>query len=518
MVSSKNESIWSWTRAGLGVAVLAVLLAAVGLVGAIRQTQAVPLKRIAELRPEAVGLVARINAEITRQVRITLQDARSRCPTTAPADAVPPEYPGWIPLVFTYNGGALREVFRRPGSAPVLTFDYDSAGFTERLRSRLDALGHTSEVTGGDILFLAEPVSGRTILFAAVWLPAPDGPVVQVALLDTFGVQRAVVLPLLAPHTNLELTSTSAEAGAWMEPLAPALPSVAIRPSTAFVSARRESALRRTLVYVGIMLLVLAALLIVVRGMMRVARREMELSRLKSAFVADVSHELKTPLALIQMFGETLLEGRVRSEEKKQEYYEIIIRESKRLSHLINNILDFSRIETGKRIYQMRRVRPETIVREVYEVYRHELEHEGFEHELIVADGLPEVDADPDAISQVLLNLISNAIKYSDEERSLRVELGHDIRRGRCGVLISVRDCGMGIRPEDRGHLFDGFFRAPDDKVRKRRGAGLGLALVRDIVHAHQGFVEVESRLVKGTAFHIFLPQSPPQQKEESDG
>jgi len=518
MESSEGKSIWSWTHAGLGVVVLAVLLAAVGLVGAIRQAQSVPLKRIAELRPKAVGLVARINAEITRQVRITLQDARSRYSTTTPLDAVPPEYPVWMPLVFTYNGGVLREVFRQRGSASALMFDYDSAGFTERLRPRLDTVRRASEVTGGEVLFLAESVSGRTIVFAAVRLPAPDGPVVQVALLDTFGVERAVVFPLLAPHTNLEMTLTSAEAGTWMEPLAPALPSIAIRPSAAFVSVWRESALRRTLVYVGIMLLVLAALLIVVRGMMRVARRERELGRLKSAFVADVSHELKTPLALIQMFGETLLEDRVSSQEKKQEYYEIIIRETKRLSHLINNLLDFSRIETGKKIYRMQRVRLETIVGEVYGVYRHELDHKGFEHALLVADGLPEVDVDPDAISQVLLNLISNAIKYSDEERSLVVELAHETRRGRRGVLISVRDCGMGISPEDRGHLFDGFFRAPDDRVRKRRGAGLGLALVRDIVEAHQGFVEVESRLVKGSTFHIFLPQCPQQNKEQTDG
>ena len=517
MEDSQCKSIWSWTHAGLGAVVLAVLLAGVGLVAAIRQTQAVSLKRIADLRPEARGLAVEINAEIVRQIRATLQEGlhyATTAPTELPAPAAPP---AWIPVVFVCEGGLPPKVFHlREG--PQASPDDDQhlvEWIAPRLNLRLQARAPTA-VT--DVQFLHESIGGRHVIVAYLPLRARDAPTAIAALLDPHRLRLDLIDPLLAPYADLALTRSTVQAEAWAEPLAPVLPYLAIRPADSFVSAQHRSAFRHTLGYVGIMLLVLVALLMMVRGTTRVARREMELSRLKGEFVADVSHELKTPLALIQMFAETLLEGRVRTEEKKQEYYEIITRETKRLTHLINNILDFSRVGSGKKIYKMRRVRVEDIARGVYEAYCHELDRRGFEHELTVAEGLPEVDADPDAISQVLLNLISNALKYSDEDRWLALELAHEIRRGRRGVLISIRDRGIGIRPEDRARLFDGFFRAQDDKVRKRRGAGLGLALVRDIVEAHQGFVEMESRLVKGTTFHIFLPQCRGHDEVENNG
>jgi two-component system phosphate regulon sensor histidine kinase PhoR len=230
-----------------------------------------------------------------------------------------------------------------------------------------------------------------------------------------------------------------------------------------------------------------------------------------------VSHELKTPLALIRMFGETLRDNRVKSPEKAKEYHEIITRESTRLTHLINNILDFSRIEAGRKDYRKDPVDVGRVVRETYELYRHELDRAGFEHRCVIGDGLPEVLGDADAIGQVVLNLISNAIKYSAEEKHLVVEVGPETRRGKHGVLILVQDRGIGIRPEDRARLFDGFFRAADIQVRKRRGTGLGLALCKYIVEAHQGYIDVESRLVRGSTFRIFLPRQPtPTPAEES--
>jgi signal transduction histidine kinase len=121
---------------------------------------------------------------------------------------------------------------------------------------------------------------------------------------------------------------------------------------------------------------------------------------------------------------------------------------------------------------------------------------------------LPPVDADGDAIAQILVNLIHNAIKYSADERYVGIDVAADVRRGRRGVLISVHDRGIGIRPEDRAHLTDSFFRASDDRVRQRGGTGLGLALVKHIVEAHHGSLDVESRLVKGSTFRVFLPAS----------
>jgi signal transduction histidine kinase len=516
MEDSESKSFWSRPRAGQGAIALAVLLAGVGLVVAIRQTQAGPLQRLAELRPEARDLVVRINHEITRQVRATLQDAAVRFAATLPADfPEPPSSPAWMSVVFISDGRLAPKLFRLHGGTEAPSSGYQE--FMELMAPRWNVLLH-ARPAASDVQFFQETLDGQQAAVAALPVPRGDGPLVIAALLDTARLEREVLDPLLAPARHLELTSSAAKTDVWTEPLGPALPFLALRPSAAFVSAEHAAALRQTLVSAGVMLLVLVALLLVMRAMTRVARREMELSRLKSEFVADVSHELKTPLALIQMFGETLREGRVRSEDKKQEYYEIIIRESKRLTHLIDNLLDFARIGSGKKIYQLQRVRVEHIAREVYEAYRHELDHQGFTHELTVADGLPEVEADPDALAQALLNLMSNTVKYSEDDRWLKVALDHETRRGRRGVLISVHDRGIGIRPEDRARVFDGFFRAPDDKVRKRRGAGLGLALVRDIVEAHRGFVEVEARLVKGTTFHIFLPECPQPNKDETDG
>ncbi|MBU0717379.1 MAG: ATP-binding protein, partial [Planctomycetes bacterium] len=136
---------------------------------------------------------------------------------------------------------------------------------------------------------------------------------------------------------------------------------------------------------------------------------------------------------------------------------------------------------------------------------------------LRIDDSLPLVDIDPTAVSQVLLNLLANAVKYSDQERSVVVEVTVDTRRNRRGVLISVHDRGIGVCPEDREHLFEGFFRASDRRVRERSGAGLGLALVKHIVDAHQGSIHVESRLVRGSTFRVFLPETARQPEADPE-
>lgn len=268
------------------------------------------------------------------------------------------------------------------------------------------------------------------------------------------------------------------------------------------------AAMARTLflVYLGVGVLSTTVFLAALYSIRRMARREIALAELKSGFVADVSHELKTPLALIRLYGETLQSGRVANKQKEQEYLAIITRESTRLTNLINNILDFSRIEAGRKDYDLKPCDLGEIVRDTYEAYRLELDHHGFEHHLRIAPDVPKIKADADAIAQVLLNLVSNAIKYSGDERYLGIDVRGDTRRGsRCSV-ISVEDHGIGISPEDREQLFEGFYRSNDQRVRHRRGTGLGLSLAKHIVDAHDGFVEVESRLVKGSTFRIFFP------------
>jgi signal transduction histidine kinase len=232
-------------------------------------------------------------------------------------------------------------------------------------------------------------------------------------------------------------------------------------------------------------------------------KRELHLSRLKSDFVANVSHELKTPLALIRLFAETLEMGRVPGEEKARQYYRVINKESQRLTQLINNILDFSRIEAGRKEYRFARADVGRIVHDVLESYRFPIEQQGFTLETEVAEDLPAVEVDKEAVSQALLNLLNNAIKYSPEEKYLKVTARADNGH----VAVAVTDRGIGIPKGDHKRIFEKFFRGENSLVHETKGSGLGLSLVRHIAEAHGGSVEVESSPGKGSTFTLLLPQ-----------
>ena len=228
----------------------------------------------------------------------------------------------------------------------------------------------------------------------------------------------------------------------------------------------------------------------------------MHLSRLKSDFVANVSHELKTPLALIRLFAETLELGRVPGEEKAKQYYRVINKESQRLTQLINNILDFSRIEAGRKEYRFAPADVGRILHEVVESYRFQIEQQGFALELDMAEDLPEVEVDAEALSQALINLVNNAIKYSTQEKYIRLE----VRRADGKILLSVTDRGIGVAKADQKRIFEKFYRAENSLVHETKGSGLGLALVHHIMDAHGGSVELESAPGKGSTFTLVLP------------
>jgi len=235
-------------------------------------------------------------------------------------------------------------------------------------------------------------------------------------------------------------------------------------------------------------------------------RRELRLARLKSDFVANVSHELKTPLALIRLFAETLELGRVPSEEKAHQYYRVINKESHRLTQLINNILDFSRIEAGRKEYRFAPTDVARVVREVIESYRFQIEQQGFELKVDVEEDLPQVPADAEAVGQAIINLVNNAIKYSRESKTIDIEVRREARRDGSKVLVSVKDTGIGIPRSEQKKIFDKFYRGEDSLVHETKGSGLGLALVRHIMEAHGGAVEVESIPGKGSTFTLALP------------
>jgi signal transduction histidine kinase len=231
-------------------------------------------------------------------------------------------------------------------------------------------------------------------------------------------------------------------------------------------------------------------------------KREMHLSRLKSDFVANVSHELKTPLALIRLFAETLELGRVHGEGKARQYYRIINKESHRLTQLINNILDFSRIEAGRKEYKFAPTDVGQVVHEVLEAYRFHIEQQGFALEVSVAEDVPELEVDKEALGQAVLNLLNNAIKYSGDEKYIRL----DLRREADRVLLSVTDRGVGVAKADHKKIFEKFYRSENSLVHETKGSGLGLALVRHIMEAHGGTVELESTPGKGSTFTLVLP------------
>jgi signal transduction histidine kinase len=257
--------------------------------------------------------------------------------------------------------------------------------------------------------------------------------------------------------------------------------------------------------------LILGALSLLMGGGMLLAyrnvARELELAKLKSDFVSNVSHELRTPLALIRLYAETLELGRISNQGKRQEYYEIIRKESERLSSLINNILDFSRIESGKKEYNFRETDVADLVRGTLESYRFEIEQNGFQFEQKIDTNLPQVCVDREAIARSLLNLVNNAVKYSATEKYLGVNL----YRHNGGVNLEVVDHGIGIPAREQPKIFDKFYRVCDPLVHNTKGSGLGLSLVRHIVQAHGGEVAVESEPGHGSKFIITLPLQTPE-------
>jgi signal transduction histidine kinase len=252
--------------------------------------------------------------------------------------------------------------------------------------------------------------------------------------------------------------------------------------------------------------LILGALSLLMGGGMLLAyrnvARELALAKLKSDFVSNVSHELRTPLALIRLYAETLELGRIANPGKRQEYYEIIRKESERLTSLINNILDFSRIESGKKEYSFRETDVADLVRSTLESYRFEIEQNGFQFEQKIDNDLPQVYVDREAISRSLLNLVNNAVKYSVTEKYLGVNL----YRHNGGVNLEVVDHGIGISAKEQPKIFEKFYRVSDPLVHDTKGSGLGLSLVRHVVQAHGGEVAVESEPGHGSKFIITLP------------
>ena len=264
----------------------------------------------------------------------------------------------------------------------------------------------------------------------------------------------------------------------------------------------RTFLLSRRGLYFFVFLLIAGILVFGLALTIRSVSHELELARMKSDFVSTVSHEFKSPLTSIRQLAEMLQSGRVPSEERRKQYYDVLLEQSERLALLTDNILSLARIEEGRAGFAFEATDVSALLTKIVSSFQERVRHEGFDIELQVKGRIPLVALDRTALSQAITNLIDNAIKYSGESRKIAVSASVEEQF----VVIAVQDFGVGIKKEDIDRVFERFFRGGDELTRTVKGSGLGLTLVKEIVEAHRGKVQVESEPGKGSLFSIRLP------------
>ena len=253
------------------------------------------------------------------------------------------------------------------------------------------------------------------------------------------------------------------------------------------------------------LILISLPVLLFVAGVVLTSRmigQEIKVASMKADFAANVSHELRSPITQIRLKGEFLQMGLADSETEQQEHYDVIVRESERLSRLVDNVLDFAAIESGTKSYTLRPADIGETIRAAVESARYSMETRGLRMELDVPEGLPVVMHEPEAIQQVLQNLISNAAKYGEDGGwiGIRANIGHQ------AVDVAVSDRGIGMTEEELAHIFEKFYRSNSPKARREKGTGIGLAIVQYIMEAHHASVSVKSTPGVGTTFTLHFP------------
>jgi signal transduction histidine kinase len=297
---------------------------------------------------------------------------------------------------------------------------------------------------------------------------------------------------------------------AFIAPLAAPLSSYAVRGfvETGYGTSGWENARLISILLSGIALLITAlGLYLAMRGL----THEADTMKLRGALVANVSHELRTPLSMIRLGAETLKRGANRLPEKQRhEIEDSILREVLHLSHLVENVLDIARIQNSSaRALAFTPVYPRDLLTSLVSTYESWVRSRGFDITLHIDDAVDEQSWDRDAVSRAVLNLIDNATKYSgDENKVIDVVL----RQTSQSIVIEVKDRGIGIDADDLTHIFEPYYRAQFSDTQTRRGAGLGLTLVQQIIASHGGTIEVESKPGTGSTFRLLFPRIQAQQ------
>lgn len=257
---------------------------------------------------------------------------------------------------------------------------------------------------------------------------------------------------------------------------------------------------RKDLMMIGAIEIVL---LVGVFLIFRNVRKQMELAQIKSDFVSNVSHEIRTPLALISMYVETLESGKVKAAEKIHEYYSIVLQETQRLTAIVNKILNFSQLESGKRKFSFEQVDLKEVVQNVVNTFKLNLEFKDFAWDVECEAEQLQIIADREAVTDVIVNLIDNAIKYSGETKKIEIEC----RRSAVEFMVEIRDHGIGISKAEQKHIFDKFYRVTSENLaHKAKGSGVGLSIVKQIVEAHEGRITVKSKPGEGSSFRLYFP------------
>ncbi len=250
--------------------------------------------------------------------------------------------------------------------------------------------------------------------------------------------------------------------------------------------------------FIFVILGLIVGLIFTLRGL----AQEGKLTRLKSNFISSVTHELKSPVTSIRQMSELLDRDRIQSEERKKEYYSTMLAQSERLSHLVENILDFSRLEYGPKKLRLEETEIDKLIEETIEIFKIRLRYTGFKIKVKFKQNLPQLRIDREGIQQVVYNLLDNAYKYSGSSREIEIE----IMKSNTEVGISIIDCGIGIHPNDQKKIFNRYYRSTEEVNNDIKGNGIGLAIVSQIVDAHNGRLELKSQPGMGSTFTVFIP------------
>lgn len=366
--------------------------------------------------------------------------------------------------------------------------DHDSPMISDRYQ-----LIKTNKQNDGEILFAGheeENVMGFSVPIKQLWNTLTDGDILtntefeyELNLVQMNNDINGVELPLT---TSFEIS--------------PYLPGFYLLIAMEDIGLIDNFVRRRSWIYGISLALLLGGMTLGILLILRDISREEHLARLRTDFISNVTHELKTPLTSIQLFTESMVLKRIKSEQDKKEYLNIILKETESLKRMINNILDFSRKEKGRREYHFEEVNISSLVKEATDDLEYWLVEKQFSLVKEIEDKV-FVKADPAALKQAIINLLNNAIKFSVDRKEIFVRL----KKGPEYILIQVEDRGIGIPDDQKDLIFQPFYRVGQRHAEDISGTGLGLSVVKEIVDAHHGTISLNSRINEGSCFTIQL-------------